>query len=119
MTPRAEVLRDGPIRGQKPLGVFCGRKSLHAPFPLARRLVRVFRAAVQLAMLAMLHARQELVLGRPIALQLVCDDHAGDVPTAFEQFTKALLGGGFAAPTLRNTSSRCRVSPGLGRHRRS
>jgi hypothetical protein len=57
MTPRAEVLRDGTMRGEEPLGVSCGLKPLHAPFPLAGGLMRVFGAIVQIAVLTVFHPR--------------------------------------------------------------
>jgi hypothetical protein len=57
MSSRAEVLDEGTIRGQKSLGVPGGLESLHAPFPLAGGLVRVFGAIVQIAVLAVFHPR--------------------------------------------------------------
>ena len=35
MMSQVEVLRNGTIRGEEPLGVSCGLKPLHAPFALA------------------------------------------------------------------------------------
>jgi hypothetical protein len=58
----SKVLGDRTIRGGKPLGVPWGLKPWHAPLPLARRLVGIFRAVVQIAVLAMFHARQDLSL---------------------------------------------------------
>jgi hypothetical protein len=54
VTSRAEVLRDRPIRGQEALGVTRRLEPLHPPFSLARRLVGVLGAIVQIAMLPML-----------------------------------------------------------------
>jgi hypothetical protein len=59
---------------------------------LAGGLVGVFRAVVQIAMLAVLHARQELALGRSIALQLIRDQYAWDVPQAFQERAEEFLG---------------------------
>ena len=74
MPSGAEVLRDGTIGREEPLGVPCRLKSLHPPFPLAGQLVGVFRTVIQIAMLAVLHARQDLPLRRAIAFQLIRDD---------------------------------------------
>jgi hypothetical protein len=56
VAPRSEVLGNGTIRREKPLGVPWGLEPLHAPLPLARGLVGVFRAVVQVPVLAVLHA---------------------------------------------------------------
>jgi len=50
---RAEVLGDGTIGGEESLGVTRCLKPLHAPLPLACRLVRILGAVVEIAMLAM------------------------------------------------------------------
>jgi hypothetical protein len=57
MPPRAEVLRDGTIGGQEPLRVSRGLESLHAPLSQTGGLMGVLRTVVEIAMLAMLHAR--------------------------------------------------------------
>jgi hypothetical protein len=62
--------------------------------------MRIFRAVIQIAMLAMLHAWQELALGRPIALQLIRDHHARDVLAAFEELAEELLRGRLISPAL-------------------
>ena len=77
--PRAEVLRDGTIHCEEPLGLAGGLKPLHAPFPLPRRLMGVFRPVVQIAMLPMFNAGQDLALGGPVASQLIRDDYSMDV----------------------------------------
>ena len=64
MPSRAEVLRSGTIGGEEALGVPRGFDLRHAAFPLARRLVGVFRAVVQVAVLPVFDARQDLPLGR-------------------------------------------------------
>jgi hypothetical protein len=80
----AEVLRDGTIGGEEPLRVSWGLEPLHPAPSLAGGLMRMFRAVVPIATLAMLDARQELALGRPIALQLIRDQYAWDVSQAFQ-----------------------------------
>ena len=47
----------------------------HGALPLAGRLVGVFRPVVQIPVLPMFHARQDLAQGRPIAFQLIRNDH--------------------------------------------
>jgi hypothetical protein len=56
-----------------------GFKPLHAALSLTRWRVGVFRPIVQIAVLAVLHARHYLALGGLIALQLIRDDDSGDV----------------------------------------
>jgi hypothetical protein len=46
MPSRTEVLRDGTIGGEKPLGMSRRRESLYAPLPLSRGLMRNLRAVV-------------------------------------------------------------------------
>src|SRR5687768_14997990 len=100
MPSGAEVLRDGTIGREEPLGVPCRLKSLHPPFPLAGRLVGVFRTVIQIPVLAVLHARQDLPLGRPIAFELVRDDHPRHIPAALEQLAEEFLGRVLVPPTL-------------------
>jgi len=77
VTPRSKVLGDGTIRGEEALGLSGGLKPLHAPLPLARRLMGILRPIVQIAVLAMFDARQDLPLGRAIAFEFVRDDRRG------------------------------------------
>src|SRR5215469_8781527 len=48
----------------------------------------------------MLDARQDLALGRGVALQLVCHDHPRDASQALQQLAKEPLGCGRVAPAL-------------------
>src|SRR6516162_1873770 len=66
----------------------------------ARGAMRVFAPVIEVATLAMLHPGQDLPLRRPIALQLIRNDHAWDIPQALEQLTKALLGALLVATAL-------------------
>lgn len=104
VTPWAEVLGDGTMRREKALGVSWGLEPLHAPFPLPGGLMGVFGPIVQIAVLAVFHARQYFPLGRTIAFELVRDEHARHKLAALEQLPEEFLG---------------RLSPGLGRRRRS
>jgi hypothetical protein len=56
VTSRSEVLGNGSIRRKKALGMSLRLKSLHAPLPLAGRLLGVFGAVVEIAMVV-LHPR--------------------------------------------------------------
>jgi len=71
MTARTEVLRDGTIGGEEPLGLAWGLKTLHAPLPLTGRLVRVLRAIIEIPMLAMFPPWEDLALGGSVAFQLI------------------------------------------------
>jgi hypothetical protein len=93
VAPRSEVLGNGPIGGEKALGVSGRLESLHAPLPLACRLVRVFRAVVEVAVLAVLHTGQNLTLRGTVAAELVRDHHPWYVGQALEQLAEKLLRG--------------------------
>jgi len=56
MPSRAEVLRDGSMRGEEALSMPWGLEPLHAPLPLAGGLVRIRRAVIQVPVLAVFHA---------------------------------------------------------------
>jgi len=64
---------------------------LHAILTLPRGTMRMLTAVVQRATLAMFHPRQDFTLRRAVALELVRDNHAWDIPQALEQLTKELL----------------------------
>ena len=84
MPSRAKVLCDGPVGGEEALGVPGGLEALHAPLPLARRLMRVLGAVVQIPVLPMFHPRQEFPLSGLVTLQFVGNDHTGDVLTPLQ-----------------------------------
>jgi hypothetical protein len=79
MTSQAEVVRDGAIRREEALGMPRGLEALHPLFPLARRLVGVFGAVVEVAVLPMFDTGEDLALGRTVAPQLVGNDHPWSV----------------------------------------
>jgi hypothetical protein len=85
MPPRAEVLGNRTIHGEETLSVPGGFEPPHVPFPLARRLVGVLRPIVQVAVLPVFDAREDLPLGSPVAFQPIGDDDAWNVPTSFEE----------------------------------
>jgi hypothetical protein len=60
----------------------------------------VLRAGVEIPVLAVLHARQDLPLGRPIAFERVRDDHPRHIPAALEQLAEEFLGRMLVPPTL-------------------
>jgi hypothetical protein len=84
MPPRSEVLGHRTIRGQEPLGVPGRLEPLHPPLPLARGLMRILCAVIEVAVLAMFHTGEHLPLRGPIALQLIGDDRPWDILAAFE-----------------------------------
>jgi hypothetical protein len=73
---------------------------LHAPLPLAGRLMGVFSPIVQIAVLAMVHTGEELALGGTVALELVRDDHPGSILAALEQLAEEFLCRGLVPPAL-------------------
>ena len=79
MTTGVEVLQDGTIGGEEPLGMTRGLEPLHAPLALAGRLVGVLCSIIQIPMLPMFHSWKDLALGSPIALEFIGDDHARHV----------------------------------------
>ena len=82
MVSRSEVLGDRAIGGGEPLRVTRRFEPLHAPLPLAGRLVRAFRAVVEVAVLAVLHTGEDFPLRRAVALELVRDEHPRHVGQA-------------------------------------
>jgi len=79
MTTGLEVLGDGTIRGAKALGVAWRFAPLHTPLPLTGGLVGILGTVIEVFVLAVFHARQDLPLRGAIALALVRDDHARDI----------------------------------------
>src|SRR5215475_2878068 len=53
--------------------------------------MRVLTPVIEIPTLAMLHARENLALGRAIALQFIGDDHARHILQPLEQLAKELL----------------------------
>jgi hypothetical protein len=98
MSARAEVLGDGIIGREEPLGVARCFEPLHPSLPLSCGLMGVLRAIIEIAMLTLFYPWEDLPLGRSIALEFVGDDHARYVGQSFKKFTKELLRG-FLVPT--------------------
>jgi hypothetical protein len=73
------MLRHGTLGGEEPLGLPGRLEPLHAPLPLAGGLVRMLRPMVQIAVLAMFHTGHDLAQGRPRALEVIRDDHPGNI----------------------------------------
>ena len=91
---------DRTVGGEKAWRVPGGFEPLHASFPLARRLVGVFGAVVEIAMLAMLHARPHLPLGGTIAFEFIRADHPWHIGQSLEQLAEEFLRGMLVPPTL-------------------
>ena len=64
---------------EESLSVPRGLEPLHAPLLLTCRLVRVFCAIIEIAVLAMFHSRQDFALSRFVAFEFICDDHVQDI----------------------------------------
>jgi hypothetical protein len=75
MPAEPEVLSDGAVSGEEPLGVTRRLEPLHTPLALPSRLMRVFCPVIEVTMLAMFHPWKELALGRAVALEFIGDDH--------------------------------------------
>jgi hypothetical protein len=91
MSSWPEVLGNGAIRGEEALRMPGGFKPLHPSLPLAGRLMRVLRAVIEVAVLAMFHTREDVLLCRAIAFQLIRDDHARYIRQLLEEFAEELL----------------------------
>jgi len=100
MPSRSEVLGDGSISRQKPLGVTRRFEPLQATLALTRRAMRVLTTVIEIATLAMLFPWENLALGCAIAFELIGDDHARHVLQSFVKFFETLLGRLLVAPAL-------------------
>src|SRR5919108_1702667 len=97
---RSEVLGNGTIGSEEPMGLSWRLEPWHAPFPLAGGLMGVLRSVIQIPMLTISHARQELSLGGFITLQLIRDDDLWSVLASFEEITEKLLRRLLVTPAL-------------------
>jgi hypothetical protein len=95
-----EMLGNRPICREKSLGMPWGLEALHPSLPLARGLMGVLGTVIEVPMLAMLHSRQDVALGGPIAFELVGDDDARHILQALEQLAEELLRRAFVPPPL-------------------
>ena len=93
MQARTEVLGDRTIGREELLSVAWGLKSRHALFSLARGLMGVLDAVVEISMLPMIYTLKQFTLSRSVARELIGDDHTRDGGEPIEQFTKELLRG--------------------------
>jgi hypothetical protein len=96
----SEVLRDRSIVGEKALRVPWRLEALHMALRLAGRLMGVLRPVVQIPMLPMFHAWEELPFGGAITLQLVRDDHPWHIGQALEQVAEKALRRRLVPPAL-------------------
>ena len=76
MPTRSEVLRNRPIRGEKPLRMSRRFKPLYPSLPLTGPLMRVLGAILEVFVLPMFDPRQKLLLGGAVAFQFIGYDHA-------------------------------------------
>ena len=70
------------------------------PLSPACRLMRVLRTVIAVAVLAMFDTREHLSLCGTVALELVRDDHPGNILAALEQLAEEFLGRVRVTPTL-------------------
>src|SRR3712207_1428257 len=89
-----EVLGDGPLGGKEALYMSWGLETLQAPLPLAGRLVGILRAVIEVAMLPMFDAGQELPLRGAVTLELIGHDDPRDILAPFQELAEELLGRG-------------------------
>jgi hypothetical protein len=69
MSARPEVLRDGTIGREEPLGLSWRREPLHAPRPLAGGLMEMLGVVVQVAMPTTCYTGESVALRRAVAFQ--------------------------------------------------
>jgi hypothetical protein len=62
--------------------------------------MRVLCTVIQVFMLAVFHVRQYLPLRRAVALELIRNEHPGDILAPFEECAEELLGGVLVPPPL-------------------
>ena len=93
MAAPTEVVRDGPRGGEEALGVAGRLAPLPALLPLAGGLRRVPRTGIAIARLPRGHARQNLALSGPVALQFIGNEHPRHVRQSLEQCAEASLRG--------------------------
>jgi hypothetical protein len=86
-----EVLDAELVGGEEALRLPWRFEPLHASFPLALRLVRIFGTVVQIAVLLVFHIGRDLASGRTIAPQLIGDNHPGHIRQAIEELPKECL----------------------------
>ena len=79
MPSEAEEVVDGALDRLKPLCLPRRFKPAHVAFSLARRLLRDFRSIVSAAVLAMVHARQELAVSSGITPQAIGYEQTGSI----------------------------------------
>jgi hypothetical protein len=96
----AEMLGDQSIRGEETLRVTRRLEPLHAPLPLACRLMRILRAMIERAMLPMFHPRENLPLRRAVALQCIRNDDTRNILAPFEELAEESLRRVLVAPML-------------------
>jgi hypothetical protein len=100
VTLGSEVLCDGAISREEALGLAWQFEPLHAPLALTGGLVRILRAVIQVPVLAVFHAGQELAPGRLVALEFISDEHPWDILQPLEEFTEEFFGSSLVTPAL-------------------
>ena len=88
------------MRREKALRMSRGLEALHAPLPLAGGLMRVLRAVVQIPVLPMFDARQDLLFGCAIAAEFIRDDDPRHIPQALQELAEEFFRRVLVPPAL-------------------
>jgi hypothetical protein len=100
MPPRSEVLGNRTVRGEKPLRMARRFEPLHATLTLPRWAMRVLTPIIEIAALAVLHAREHLALGCAIAFEFVGNEYPWYVLQPLEELAEEFLCRLLVAPPL-------------------
>jgi hypothetical protein len=100
MPARSKVLGNRSIGGEKSLRVPWGLEPLHPSLALPGGLMGVLRMVVEVAVLTMLHTREDLPLRGAVALQFIGDEDTRYVLAPLEELAEKLLGGLLIPPPL-------------------
>ena len=100
VTPQMEVAIDESVGRQEALRLWCRFEPLHLPLSPAGWSMRILRAIVEVAALAMLDIRQQLSLCHAVASQLVGDQDARHILQTLQQPPEEALRRPSVAPAL-------------------
>jgi hypothetical protein len=100
VTSRAEVLHDGTISREEPLGLSGRLEPLHPSFALTRRLMGVRGVTLERAVRQLFHAPHERSLGGSITAQLIRDDDPWSILASFEELAEKFLRRRLVPPAL-------------------
>jgi hypothetical protein len=96
----AKVVTNWAERGKKALRMASRFEAAHRAFPLTWWLMGVLSPIVEPFVLAVLDAGEQFVFGSTIAGKFICNQHAPNILTAFEELSKELLRDRFVPSAL-------------------